>query len=104
MAYERVITACDRVEQVERDRAAQWLQVFHDEAVRAQAILVELMSGLAVNHPDPDVAALSANLENLYHYAIQELVQANTTKSPEPIAAVRLVVDGLHDAWVTGVR
>ncbi|MGZ4700374.1 MAG: flagellar protein FliS, partial [Ilumatobacteraceae bacterium] len=59
---------------------------------------------LAVNHPSADVAALSRQFDSLYAYAIQELVRANTAKSVDPIPAVRMVVEGLRDAWVTAVR
>ncbi len=104
MAYERVITACDRAEHAERNHTSNWLQVFHDETIRAQAILVELSAGLSLGHPDPAVVALSQQLDNLYRYAIHQLVQANMQKSREQIPAVRLVIDGLRDAWVTGAR
>ncbi len=104
MAYDRVVTACDRAELAELEEGPNWMQVFHDETIRAQAILVELMSGLAVNHPSPDVVALSNQLDSLYGFAIQELVRANTLKSADPIPAVRMVVEGLRDAWVTAVR
>lgn len=104
MAYERVITACDRAEHAERTRSTNWLQTFHDETIRAQAILVELSAGLSLGHADPAVVALSQQLDNLYRYAIHQLVQANMQKSREQIPAVRLVIDGLRDAWVTGAR
>jgi flagellar protein FliS len=104
MAYDRVITACDRAELAERERGASWLQTFHDETIRAQAILVELSAGLAMNHASSDVVALSRQLDSLYRYAMDELVKANTQKSADPIAAVRLVIDGLRDAWVTAAR
>ena len=104
MAYDRVITACDRAELAERERADNWMQVFHDETIRAQLILLELSTGLALNHQNPDVVALSNQFDSLYSYAIQELVQANTQKSVDPIDAVRMVVDGLRSAWVVAVR
>jgi flagellar protein FliS len=104
MAYERIITACDRAELAERERGEQWLQVFHDEAIRAQAILVELIAGLALHHPIREVAALSEHLERLYRFAMDELLRANTTKSAAPIAGARMVIDGLRDAWVIASR
>jgi flagellar protein FliS len=104
MAYERVITACDRADLAELERGSNWLQVFHDETIRAQAIIMELAAGLALNHANADVAALSRHLDSLYQYAIQELVHANTQKSADPIEAVRLVIDGLRDAWVLAPR
>lgn len=104
MAYERIMTACDRAEQAGRSKHAGWLQVFHDETTTAQAILLELTAGLALGHSEPEVVALAASLESLYGYAMQQLVQANTQKIVEPLYAVHLVVGGLHDAWVTGQR
>jgi flagellar protein FliS len=104
MAYDRVITACDRAELAEREREDNWMQVFHDETIRAQLILLELSAGLALNHQSPEVVALSNQFDSLYSYAIQELVQANTQKSVDPIDAVRMVVDGLRSAWVVAVR
>jgi flagellar protein FliS len=100
MAYDRVITACDRAELAERERGDNWMQVFHDETIRAQLILLELSTGLALNHHSPDVVALSNQFDSLYGYAIQELVRANLQKSADPISAVRMVVDGLRSAWV----
>jgi flagellar protein FliS len=103
MAYERVLTACDRAEQAARLRPPNWMQTFHDETIRGQSILLELMSGLAIDHHDQDVAALSRHLESLYRYAMNELLQANVHKSAGPIAAARMVISGLHDAWVSAV-
>ena len=100
MAYERIITACNRAQQAEADVPVNWVQVFHDECSRGQAILLELMSGLALNHPDPDVVELATNLDDLYKYCIGELVDANVYKDPEPLDDVRVVIAGLLDAWV----
>jgi flagellar biosynthetic protein FliS len=101
MAYERIITACDRAELAERSRPGDWLQTFHDETVRAQAILVELATGLAVHHSDPEVAELSERLDSLYRYSLEQLTTSNMAKSSTPLTAVRMVIDGLRDAWVT---
>jgi flagellar biosynthetic protein FliS len=103
MAYERVLTACDRSETAATERPAGWVQVFHDESTRAQAILFELSSVLAMNHPDPAVAELSRQLADLYQFARAELVRANLAKSAEPLASVRMIIDGLRDAWTTSV-
>ena len=102
MAYERIITSCDRADHASRAKPERWMQTFHDETVRGQAILVELTAGLAIDHEDPAVNDLSRHLDDLYHYAIGQLVQANMEKSPLPLHAVRLVVDGLRDAWISG--
>ncbi|MCU1389654.1 MAG: fliS [Ilumatobacteraceae bacterium] len=104
MAYERILTACNRAEQAEARTPANWVQVFHDETMRAQAILLELTVGLALDHEDPAVVDLARHLDDLYRYCIDELVDANIYKDPEPLDDVRLVIEGLHDAWVRRPR
>src|SRR6476469_8035955 len=101
MAYERIITACNRAEHAEDEDndVENWLQVFHDEVVRAQAILVELAAGLALEHPDPGVVDLAVHLADLYRYCIDQLIAANLSKNPEPLDDVRMVIAGLLDAW-----
>lgn len=109
MAYERVITACDRAIAAAAattsatERQACWRQTFHDETVRAQAILVELGTMLRTKHPEPAVAALAGQLEALYRFALDQLVKANMTKDPKPLRSVRSTVDGLREAWIAGV-
>jgi flagellar biosynthetic protein FliS len=100
MAYERVATACDRAEQAELHEAENWMQIFHDEMLRGQAILLELTGALALTHEDPAVLDLSLHLRDLYRFAIDQLIDANVNKDPGPLDAVRLVVLGLHDAWI----
>jgi flagellar biosynthetic protein FliS len=100
MAYERVLTACDRSTAASTIRSSGWIQTFHDETVRAQAILAELMSVLAIDHVDEAVSSLSRQLDDLYSYCIAQLVDANLAKDPTPLKAVHMVIDGLHDAWV----
>lgn len=103
MAYDRVITACDRATSAATQQPEGWRQGFHDEMVRAQAILVELMSVLQVKHQDPAVAELSSQLASLYDFAIDGLVRANLEKRVDVLAGVRSVIEGLREAWVTGV-
>ena len=103
MAYDRVITACDRATGAESSGTAGWRQTFHEETVRAQAILLELMSVLQVNHSDPDVAEMSAQLASLYQFVIDELVRANLAKTSSALVGARSTIDGLRDAWVQGV-
>jgi len=103
MAYERVITACDRASTAATQQPHGWRQVFHDESVRAQAILIELTSVLQVDHPDPDVAAMSTQLAALYRFTIDQLVRANMQKDAKQLSVAKSTIDGLRDAWVTGV-
>lgn len=103
MAYERIVTACDRAADAAADRGAGWVQRFHEEATRAQALLVELAGMLATGSADPAVAAMAADLGDLYLFAIRLLTEANVAKDPAPLATVRSTIDGLRDAWTNGV-
>lgn len=103
MAYDRVITACDRATAAATQQPTGWRQTFHDESVRAQSILIELSSVLQVKHPDPDVAAMSNQLAALYRFTIDQLVRANLQKDATQLHVARATIDGLRDAWVTGV-
>ncbi len=103
MAYDRVITACDRAKAAAADRPSNWRQTFHDETVRAQAILVELVSVLQVEHRDPEVAALSKQLAGLYRFTLDQLVRANMSKDHKQLSAPRATIDGLREAWIAGV-
>jgi flagellar secretion chaperone FliS len=103
MAYQRVLTACDRSAAAVTARPANWLQVFHDETIRGQQILLELSAGLALHHPDPEVVEMAMSMDSLYEYAMHQLMQANVEKSAEPLYAVQLVIGGLLDAWVHSI-
>ncbi len=103
MAYDRVLTACVRAVEAEETRESGWVQRFHDETTRAQAILLELLGALATGHSDPAVAAMSTQLADLYQFAIAGLVEANVSKSPDRLVDVHDVIEGLRDAWVEGV-
>jgi flagellar secretion chaperone FliS len=103
MAYQRVLTACDRSAAAVNERPANWLQVFHDETIRAQQILLELSAGLALHHADPEVVEMALSMDSLYEYAMHQLMQANVEKSAEPLYAVQLVIGGLLDAWVHSI-
>lgn len=100
MAYERIIAACDRATHAQQHHTDGWVQLFHDETIRAQQILVELTSVLAVGHDNAAVADLSRSLDSIYTFAMQQLALANTEKSVEPLRIVRRMIDGLRDAWV----
>ncbi|MBI4885050.1 MAG: flagellar protein FliS [Actinobacteria bacterium] len=99
LAYERVLTACNRAEHADRVRPPMWMQMFHNETVLAQAILVELSTGLSLDSGDQEVVDLAEKLDSLYRYAAQQLAQANVKKSSSPLAVVHMIVDGLRDAW-----
>jgi flagellar biosynthetic protein FliS len=99
MAYARVITACDRMTLAADTKRGGWVETFNTEAIRAQAILVELTGMLAIGHSDPDVALLSDRLAAIYLFCREQLVLANIGKDAKLLVAVRDAIDGLHSAW-----
>jgi flagellar biosynthetic protein FliS len=103
MAYERIVTACDRATDAATERGSGWVQRFHEETTRAQALLIELAGMLATRSADPAVAAMAGDLGDLYLFAIRLLTDANVAKDPAPLVTVRSTIDGLRDAWTAGV-
>ena len=70
------------------------LRVVNDRLVHAQAIVLELQAGL-----DPSKWSGGPGLVRLYNYLHDELVKANVEKSSRRIAACRLLVEPLQQAW-----
>jgi flagellar protein FliS len=103
MAYERILTACDRAVTHHRGHGSGWIEAFHGECVRAQAILTELITSLAVEHSDGSVSRLAAQLSGLYSFCHRQLVDANVRKDPAPLASVRDTIGVLRTAWTEGV-
>lgn len=102
LAYERILTACDRATEGAGNEAPGWVELFHFETTHAQAILAELASVLAVNHPDKAVADMSTRLSELYRYCTDTLIAANLTKDAALLADVHRTITGLRDAWQEG--
>lgn len=103
MAYDRIVTACDRSANAAKDKTPGWRQTFHDETVRAQHILMELTSVLQIEHRDAEVAEMSQRLSALYRFVTDQLVRANVEKNAKHLGPARSTIDGLRDAWVTSV-
>lgn len=70
----------------------------HQLLVKAQAILVELMSN--VNRESGDIGE---SLYLLYDYLYRRLIEANLKKDPEIIIEVKELIKELRDAWVEAV-
>lgn len=67
----------------------------HNHLVRAQDILVELMSTLNM-----DAGPIAQQLMLLYDYAHRRLVEANLRKDGVQVAEVRGLMETLRDGWV----
>lgn len=74
------------------------VQEAHKCLLRAQEIVVELMSTLNMDY---DIAK---NLYNLYEYFYRQLVQANIGKNAELVDEVRDFMAELRDTWREAIR
>lgn len=72
----------------------QDIQGSHNNIMRAQNIVYELMSTLNM-----DAGDISKNLLRLYDFIIWQLIEANRDKSKEKIEGVIKIMSNLRDAW-----
>lgn len=67
----------------------------HRNLLKAEAIILELMTVL-----DMEVGGeIAANLYNLYDYMYHQLVQANIKRDAEPVREVITLLEPLRTAW-----
>lgn len=95
MLYDRVLTAIDRVQDVEIPLTSTDIELVNHELQRAQEILEELQLTLDHDKGGP----VAASLEGLYNFCINLLVQANVKKDFSHLAEVTRIVTDLRDAW-----
>lgn len=69
----------------------------HQHLLKAQDIIYELMASLN----EQEGGEVAINLKNLYLYINEQLVQANLTKSVEPILEVKPLLQSIKEAWET---
>lgn len=72
----------------------QDIQTAHNNIMRAQNILYELMSTLNM-----DAGDVSKNLLRLYDFMIWQLIEANREKDKEKIEGVIKIMSNLREAW-----
>lgn len=70
------------------------LQEAHNNIVRCQDIIAELMASL-----DLDAGEIARNLYRIYEYMHYRLVEANIRKDPQPAAEVERLLRELLPAW-----
>ena len=87
-AIARIRSALESIEGGRPDRANADLQ-------RAQEIVFELRSSL--DHERG--GAIARNLDALYSFCIERLVEANATKDAQLLPAVTSTLEGLSEAW-----
>jgi flagellar protein FliS len=65
----------------------------HKHLIKAQMILTELINSLDMNYQ------ISAELLDLYQFALTSLTNANMRKDTEPLDPVIEMVDSIREAW-----
>ena len=90
MLYDGLIKFIKQVQLFNEQKA---LEKSHNANLRSQAIVQELRSSLNMD------IELSENLENLYLFMLEKLVEANLTKSNETLQDVLDLATDLRDAW-----
>lgn len=75
------------------------IQDAHNNIIRAENIIYELMSTLNM-----DAGDIADNLLKLYDFMIWELIEANKTKDKERLEGVIELLNPLCDAWREVVR
>lgn len=72
----------------------------HNALIRAQDILRELQSTLNYDAG----GALATSLEGIYGYCLLRLVEANMSKTIEPVIEVKRLIGELASAWEEAMR
>lgn len=70
-------------------------ETIHNNVMKAEAIVQELQRCLNVR----DGGDFAVNMFRLYDYMMQQLIEANVSKNPEPIRTVLHLLSDLRDAW-----
>ena len=69
------------------------IQTAHKHLIKAQLIVSELINSLDMSYE------ISAELLDLYEFALKGLADANMHKNVEPLEPIVEMVDSIRDAW-----
>src|SRR5690554_2095441 len=82
------------IKQAQMGLEEEKLEVCHQNILKAQDILTELMTTLDLEQGD-----IARNLYRLYDYMYHRLVDANIKKDAELLSEVQLLLSELRDTW-----
>ncbi len=100
MLYHGAVGAVTRAEQALLRGGDGVIESAHDDLVRAQDIITELVVSLD-HEAGGDIAT---NLARLYDYCLDRLRRANLDKDPALLPSVRAVLADLAEAWEEVIR
>lgn len=95
LLYDAMLRSLDRARHGLEERD---LEAAHGPLLRAQDIVLELISSLNTDDKD-DAGALASQLAPLYEYMYRRLVDANLHKDVEAVDEVRRLIVPVRDAW-----
>lgn len=96
MLYDAILESLSRAEEAQKQGGPERIEVYSNALIRAQDILTELMVALDMERGG-DIAK---NLFRLYEFMHRRLVDANITRTMDPIHEVRELLGTLREAWV----
>jgi len=87
------------IKQAQMGLEEEKLEVCHQNILKAQDILTELMTTLDLEQGD-----IARNLYRLYDYMYHRLVDANIKKDAELLSEVQLLLSELRDTWSEAIK
>lgn len=73
-------------------------QKAHEAIIRAQDIIIELLSSLDMKYE------ISKNLKDIYDFMMSRLIDANISKNSEPLDEVLGLMTELRDTWKEAIK
>lgn len=74
---------------------AKSIEIINNHIIKAQEVITELMASLNMEAG----GEIASNLMAIYSYFYQQLLQANIKKNPEPLVAVKDMMEDLRESW-----
>ncbi|NLZ92742.1 MAG: flagellar export chaperone FliS [Firmicutes bacterium] len=87
------------IKQAQISLAAKQLEECHQNIIKAQRIVTELMLNL-----DLSQGVIAQNLYQLYDYMYQRLVEANLQKTEAPLQEVEQLLQELKNTWSEAIK
>lgn len=96
MLYDAALDSLKRSKEALQIQGPERIEAFHNALVKAQNIVTELLVALDLEKG----GEVAKNLFRLYEFMHRRLVDANITKTVEPIEEVQGLLETLREAWV----
>ncbi len=97
LLYDGAIDYLNRAESAIDDKNPKSIEKYHNNLIRAQDIITELMASLNME----EGGDIAKNLQRLYDFMNHRLIDANMSKDHKPIEEVRGLLVELRDAWAS---